>query len=1512
VITPLHNHSFFSALDGISSPEEIADRCVEIGCECCGLTDHGLVAGHLHFAKAMQARGLKPVFGMEAYHGLKTQFAPKERDQAHLIVLAQTNEGLRNLWRLTHRTSDEKHFHNVGRVFWQDLKDCREGLIVTSACALSLVVKDILVSQGIIKGDYHNALNQYLEIFGDNFFIEIHTYPWDHPFRDRDSDAEYNTRIINEALIEVARERGIGLLYADDAHRARPDQYWMHDAYIALQTGDSIYTSTEGRSMWHPEDAMVIHDETGVRAALDYLPEDVVDECISNSVLIAESITAQLPEVRRHLPVFVPSDCPWLEEDDKSLSPEVLFIDLVEDGIIERYGEDAAQEVWDRCIYEVETLIRDGIHHYFLMGWDEIKAAQSMRMAIGPGRGSSAGSIVAYALGITDVDPLHYGLIFERFWNSGRVKGFPDIDSDFPRSRRKELIGYLEKRWSKNHVCAIGTVGYMKPKATIDKLSKGCGITFDEAKELKEIVGRTTKIEILGHEQIGWNPEYEPGKVHYVKVDVGGEIERWVGGDRRREYFIKLCEICCSRVKQYGIHASGIVITDGETLIESELPAYRRGGKEGVAATQFAMSDVDDRMFIKLDVLGLRTLDVLNYWDEMMAEHGIEVKWSGLDLQEHPEEMWQMLWDGFTAGIFQVEDGYGKQLCKQMQPRSVEDFSVLGALNRPGPIQAGIPDRYIARRKGLEPVTYPHPILEPILNPTYGLFCVAGNQLVSMADGSMKPLSEITSGEMIHAVDAQWNVQIRKCHGAIPTRFGAGLQMQFDDGSEITVTSDHKMLTPNGMIEAQKLALGDLVATAIHTPSIVQSSTVDIAPWLGTNEDVGYLLGLLIGDAHLTGSSIALCTGMRNNHELLMTWIQNHLPTLGLREYYHTRAWYIQIGHSARLGNSTKKTKWHHLLETLDIKHSGYAKQLPRGIERWSETSQNAFLAGLFDADGDRFGNNKCACKLTAVAPGVRYGVRRLLQLQGVITQITSQRLYVWDTKQLAEILKPFSQIITWNDGVLSSGTMVGWMPREWLRKTWRESTLSQRMFAYQYGISKGTLNGKGPIKHGVGLRCGLGSSQIRFRRLIAINQVQDIQFYGMAVDDDHNFICDQVVVSNCYQEQIIAYFNALNYTLSESDAMRKIMGKKKPQDLAAIRDGLDEWEDRGYFTMARAAGMPQEVAESVWRELEGFADYCFNKSHTVAYAIIGFRTLYAKYYGAVQFYAASIRSLDPSSDGDKRKEILPEIVNECRRLNIEVRPPDIRWAQAHPSVDPEGRLLFGFGDIKGIANSGDYIVALRDMQKIDITTPDNFRARFNSLNQKHLGVKQEMMKAGLWKQEMRSPKQLLRANQIDALEKAGCWDDMGVRDISMTQRQQNEQEMLGVILTDNSAEVLERNAEEIAKCDPWKEMLTPFYEKHYCYGKRVVEEESGYHDYEVCGTIVSVSPKVAKSSGKSFGIVTIEYESDTVEFTVFPAKWKKFKFLFKPRTVGIFTLRHKPADKYAEGYLFQTGFKLT
>ncbi len=1134
----LHVHSEYSSLDGWSTVDEIAERMLEIQCPFCGLTDHGVVAGHIDFDKAMRSRGLNPVFGCELYHGIKFDGMAKknERDQAHLIALAMTDGGLKNLWRLTNATAQRERFHHVGRVTNDDIVKFKEGILFTSACPLGLVPR------GLLRGD-NTMLNWYLDNLGDNFRIEITTYPGDAEWRDMDSDEDEITtpQIVNERLVEVAEERGIPITYGDDGHYARMDQYEEHDMYIAAQVRQSMYTPIEERKMWHPPGALCIKDEETVRKALHYLPENVVDDAIYNTWEIGIDADAHLPDVdRAHMPVFVPADCPWLNEDEE-WEPKALFEELVDLGIEERYkGTPREKQAYEKARHEMDVLCEDGLEHYFLLAWDVIQFCKVEGINVGPGRGSSAGSIVAYALGITDVDPLHYDLYFERFWNKGRTEGFPDIDTDFAKSRRGEILDYLVKRIGIKEVCSIGTITRMKPVAVIEKLATACEISHGEMEHLKRIVKQTKDIEIHGHEQIGWSPEFEPGKVIYVNTStdqnpegdkIGKEIREWIGEDKgvgknaRRERFVEMCEHACSRNSNYGIHASGIVVADID--LSAYAPAYLRGKNpktEGVPATQFPMILIDVLKLLKLDVLGLKTLDTLAEWDKLMTEKGIETEWSGLDREEHPDEMWDLMEEGFVSGIFQCETKAGKILTEKLKPRNIEDLGVIVALNRPGPQRDGVPNRYIARKEGRSEITYPHPMLEDLLKPTYGLFV---------------------------------------------------------------------------------------------------------------------------------------------------------------------------------------------------------------------------------------------------------------------------------------------------------------------------------------------------------------------------------------------------------YQEQIIRFMSALGYTLGEADAVRKVLGKKHPEKLSEIFEGFNEWDKHGFLQVAMEKGFSKTVATEVWKTIEGFASYSFNKSHAIAYGIIAFRTLYAKYYGPQEFYIACIRTVAK----DKRAELTPEYIKEARRAGFKVLPPDIRYSKGQVDVH-DGHIYFGFSDIKGVGTGGEYLVHLRDNEGFDISTPEAFEEMLDAFNDLESAKRKEDELEGILVVGWKSPKSILNSQKLALVHAVGAWDELEGAATELRVKQAMEKDLLSVILTDDTEEILAENEEVLEQCSSWDDVVLSWEEKEadeelhndwiYEDTGEPVPMSKRYRAYRLPGIITGVKPTKVRATGKAMGIVTIEYGRHELQFACFSNKWPASKFMFKEHNVGIFVIRQTPStDRSSEGYHFETGHLL-
>lgn len=1076
---PIHNHSEYSALDGLAKCEEIMQRCQCIGCESVGLTDHGTVSGHLEFAKQAHAHGIKPIFGCELYQGRfdtnddRKAAGWKKRDQAHLVAVAETDQGLRNLWSLV-TASHRDNFYHVGRVNWSMLDQHKEGLIVTSGCIQGLV------SQSIIEEGDLSALNKYLQMFGDSFYVEIHTYPGEEHER------------LNKELVSIASERGLPLVYATDAHFADPDQYDTHDAFVALQTKDTILVDPEDRKMWHPK-SLYIQDEDQIRASLSYLPDSAVDEALANSAEIADRCNASLPGIDRQLPVFIPTESPFIGKAQRELTPAQIFLSLVEDGIIEKYGEDAPEEVWNRAEQEISVFLEGGLEHYFLQTWDFVQFCDEKGIERGPGRGSAAGAIVSYALGITDVDPLEYDLIFERFYNPGRAKGFPDIDNDFPTLDRPKIKGYMESRWGIDRVAQIGTIRRFKPLSAVNGLHTVCGIGFSEANELKQIIKTVPDIEILGPDSVGWSEEKDPGKTVYVMEHVGKEVEKWVQKQEdaeRAATFIDLVGSICSRVEGYGLHPSGVVVSKVD--LEDELPLMWNASQD-MLATMFPMNDVDARGFVKQDILGLANLDILQGWKGLVKDTLGEIDWGEVKdyVESEPDHpMWKLYDEGLTLGLFQIEDGYARKLCKELKPRSIEELAVIVALNRPGPIRSGAPDSFIARKNGDEEVEYDHPILEDILEPTYG--------------------------------------------------------------------------------------------------------------------------------------------------------------------------WFL-------------------------------------------------------------------------------------------------------------------------------------------------------------------------------------------------------------------------------YQEQIIRFFGKLGLNESDADAVRKILGKKKPEEMKALYNGTGEWKDKGYKLLASEAGLDDESAQVIWDKVEDFAKYSFNKSHAIAYAVLCFRTGFAKWADTPNFVISCIRTATAQK---KKKTVVGRYVAEARRMGIRVHLPDIDRSQASISTI-DGDIYYGFSDIKGIGlASAKFLCKLRD--EYDCRGPEKLYDAIEQAQEKWESEKEAAKERGE-PYRAKSARQSLPSNRIPALEYAGAFDEyLDREDIPLRKKQDFEEEYLGLILSDDSEAILEEHSDLIEDMDDYS---------------HVEEFGSGI----VPGVVSGIKPLKTKKDGKAMGVVTVEYQGQEIEFVVFSKDWKAYKFLWRKREVGVFSL--ESGDR---GMKFNNGYRLS
>ena len=691
--TPLHNHSEYSALDGLSKPADIAQRCKDVGFESAACTDHGVVAGHIDFWDTLTEQGVKPILGIEAYQARENRRLQIRGDAHHLLLLAENDKGLRNLWAMNteaHRSG----FYFYARADWELLAALSDGVIATSACMSSLLSTSLLQEMKSDLSEERKAklpedpleepdkiLDRYLNIFGERFYIEIHTY-----------DDEQQA-LLNLGLVDLAQRRGLPLVYANDAHYAFPEQYPLHEAAITLGTGSKL--STKDR-MSHPP-CLYIMSEEEVRQKLLYLPEEVIGEALRNSDEIAERCNVSIPERRNRVPTFIP--------DKQYASSKDMLIELAYEGYtrkISKYGKDQSL-YWPRFERELEVIVGADLVDYFLIVWDYVQWAKRHGM-VGPGRGSVGGSLVAYLLGITQVDPIRYGLIFERFYNPGRAGSLPDIDTDFDPELRDKVKEYIADKYGQSYVADITTLSRMGAKAAVRDISRILEIPYTDTQKINEIIDETT--------DAGITADWEE-----IEDEVGVKLDPF------RKQFPQLfewAEDLYGYLRTYGVHASAVVI--GDEPLDCCYP-LRWASKMKRMVSQWDMHIAERLGYLKMDLLGLRNLTTLAETNRVLEDRGKPaIEYEALQYMDHPEAMWELLDNGYTTGIFQVESGQtARQIAADMKCRSVDDLAVLVAMNRPGPLRSGAFGKYIKGRNTGD-WSVKHPLLQDVLEETYGVF----------------------------------------------------------------------------------------------------------------------------------------------------------------------------------------------------------------------------------------------------------------------------------------------------------------------------------------------------------------------------------------------------------------------------------------------------------------------------------------------------------------------------------------------------------------------------------------------------------------------------------------------------------------------------------------------------------------------------------------------------------------------------------------------------------------------
>jgi DNA polymerase III subunit alpha len=669
----LHVHTEYSILDGACRIDDVLDSAAQMGMESLAITDHGVMYGALSFYEKALERGIRPIIGSEVYLAPRSRLDRNgglEEQPYHLVLLALNNEGYLNLMRIVTIGFTEGFYYRP-RVDREVLRENHTGLVALSACLKGEVQKLLL------RGDRDEAgaaVDRYLEIFGDgNFYLEL----MDHGIPEQSE--------VNPLLVDLAGQKGLPLVATNDVHYVRRDDAKPHDHLLCIQTGKMV--NEPGRLRFSTDEFYL----KSPQEMQDLFPD--FPEAISNTVDLAERCNVEISLDKVYLPRYSTPEGYDLNSYLESLSWE---------GVRKHYGDPPPPEVTERLNMELQVIEKLDFAGYFLIVWDFVKYAKEQGIKVGPGRGSAAGSLVAYALGITTIDPLKYSLLFERFLNAERI-ALPDIDIDFSHFRRGEVIDYVAEKYGRDRVSPIVTFSRLKAKQAVKDVGRVMDIPYARMDTIAKMIPDDPKMTI----DLALEQSQELRDIY----DTDQEVHDIVETARHLE----------GMVRHASVHAAGVVIADNAIDTYSPLSLQQKSGENAnVITTQYDMYDVEKLGLLKVDMLGLKTQSLLELAVNLIKEHRGIV----MDLDELPmsdPETFALIQSGRTVGTFQLASPGMRALMRDMVPSKFEDIIALIALFRPGPLQSDMHRVFVDQKQGRKVVTYPHHSLEEILRETYGV-----------------------------------------------------------------------------------------------------------------------------------------------------------------------------------------------------------------------------------------------------------------------------------------------------------------------------------------------------------------------------------------------------------------------------------------------------------------------------------------------------------------------------------------------------------------------------------------------------------------------------------------------------------------------------------------------------------------------------------------------------------------------------------------------------------------------
>ena len=706
--THLHLHTEYSLLDGANKISKLAGRLKELGMDSVAITDHGNMFGAIDFYQQMKNEGIKPIIGMEAYLHNQDDIGDKStRQRFHLCLYAKNETGYKNLMYLSSQAYI-KGFYYYPRINKKILREHSEGLICSSACLQGEVNWHMNLSERNVKfgaQGYDRAKEvalEYKEIFGDDFYLELMR----HGIGDQ--------HFIDEQVIKLSLETGIKIVATNDTHYLYPDDAEAHEAFMCIAMNKLYDDPNRLRHSVHefflksPEEMAALYAD--IPEALENTQE-IAQKC--NLELELGNPTPPNFKFAREYAAEEGLNVPEPDRENSFTNDEALFVHVCRKGLQERLkfvDPQKHEEYKERLETEMQIINQMKFPGYMLIVWDFVRVAKERGIPVGPGRGSAAGSLVAYSLGITNIDPMKYDLLFERFLNPERVS-MPDIDMDFCQARRGEIIDYVVDRYGRYNVAQVITFGSLLAKGVIRDVARVLGVSYAEADKMAKLIPDELGITLNGKGKEG-TEGFKPGAFQ-KEPKLRELIETNPTAARVWKFALALEGL----KRNAGMHAAGVVISNEE--LWHKTPLYKPSGEETLV-TQYSLNFLEDVDLIKFDFLGLKTLTVIDNAVKLVKKrHGVEINLDNMPVDD--KKVYETIRSGETIGMFQIESGGMQQLNSKLKPDNFEDIVAVLALYRPGPMESGMLDDFIERKHGRQKITYMFPQLEEILKPTYGV-----------------------------------------------------------------------------------------------------------------------------------------------------------------------------------------------------------------------------------------------------------------------------------------------------------------------------------------------------------------------------------------------------------------------------------------------------------------------------------------------------------------------------------------------------------------------------------------------------------------------------------------------------------------------------------------------------------------------------------------------------------------------------------------------------------------------